>query len=268
MAFFTPFAYREQRVKEVIPPAWDPSQFTDIQYWWRADSGVTTATGGVSIWEDQINSFQLQADTSAIRPSQTTNANLNNQDVISFNGSTDLLRTHTTPASLSNSDFTALAVYSFASSTPGNGIVFGTSYLITSAAGRWWLDGLNGNQRLVSEGLAGSATNTTNIESPITTGAHALKARYDASAGDFFYALDTLNESTQGTAGNTNQDWPTNSVICAGAAVRSTADNSVFASRYIAVDVAEIVYVYGTPTTDEMNNWKTYVNDRYGTVIS
>lgn len=267
MAFFAPFAFREQRVVTPPAPAWDPSDFTDIQYWWRADSGVTTATGGVSSWLDQINSFDLQQSNSSNRPSSTTNSNLNNQDVISFNGSSDYLWTTSTPASLSNSDFTALAVYSFSSTSPGNGIVYGTPYILSAQDGRWWLDGLNGNQRLVSEGLGNAGLITTNVESPITTGAHSFKARYDASAGDMFYALDTLTESTQGTTGNTNQDWPTNSTIAAGAAVSSTA-GAIFLSRYIEVDIAEIVYVYGTPTTTEMNNWKTYVNNRYGTIIS
>lgn len=263
---FTPFAYREQRV--VTPSGlWDPSQFTNVQYWWRADTNVTTGTGGVTTWTDQINSYDLQQATEANRPSVTTNANLNNQDVISFNGTSDFLFTTTTPASLNNSDFTALAVYSFASSTPGPGIVYGTAYLLGAGAGRWWLDGLNNTQRLFSERLASSTTNATVVESPITTGGHTFKARYDSSAGDFFYALDTLSETAQGTTGLTNQNWPATSTICAGASVSSTA-GGIFSGRYIEVDVAEIVYVYGTPSTDEMNNWKDYVNTRYGTIIS
>ena len=45
-------------------------------------------------------------------------------------------------------------------------------------------------------------------------------------------------------------------------------DGSVFGGRYVGMDMAEQVMVYGTPTTDEMNEWKTYVNNRYGTIIS
>jgi len=266
MGIFAPFSYLEQRAAFVpAPPPWDPSQFDNIQYWWRADTNVTTATGGVSNWTDQINSFSIQQGTSGNRPSLTTESTLNNQDVIAFNGSSDFLFSTSTPAALSNRDFTSLCVYSFASSTPGNGIVWGVPYLLGAGNGRWWLDGLNGNQRIFDEGLSG--TGGTNIESPATSGAHTLKVRYDASAGDVFYALDTLTETTKGTSGNTNQSWPASSTVAAGASVQSTS-GGVFLSRYITVDIAEIVFIYGTPSSDEMDEWETYVNDRYGTIIT
>ena len=266
MPIFAPFSYLANPIAAPTP-AWDPSDFTNVQYWWRADSGVTTGTGGVSNWVDQINSFDLKQTVSGDRPSETTNANLNSKEVISFNGSTDFLTTEATPASRTG-DFMILMVYSFSSTTPGNGLIGGTSQFAGGGAGRIWLDGLNGNQRLFSQGLGATGNLATTVESGITTGAHAFFTKYDASAGDLFYALDTLTESTSGTAGNTNQGWLTNSTVAVGAAVTSATNNSIFLNRHCQVDIAELVYVYDSPTSTEMDEWETYVNTRYGTIIS
>ena len=53
MPIFAPFSFTRPISKPVIP--WSPADFTSVQYWWRADLGVTTGTGGVSNWVDQIN---------------------------------------------------------------------------------------------------------------------------------------------------------------------------------------------------------------------
>ena len=263
MPIFAPFSYLANPIVE----PWDPSDFTNVQYWWRADLGVTTTGTGVSAWEDQINAFTMVQNTDANRPTNTTSSDLNNQSVLRTNGTSDYLFTSTTPASRTG-DFTTLMVYDLASTTPGAGVVFGVQRVAGgSVDGRTWLDGLNGNQRSLSEGFGSTAVVGTNVESPATAGAHAFKYRYDSSAGDDFYALDTLTETTKGTAGNTGQDWFTSSTIGIGALLNSTA-GTVFGGRYISMDFAEAVMVYGTPTTDEMNEWKTYVNNRYGTIIS
>ena len=266
MPIFAPFSYLANPIVPPAPP-WAPSDFTNVQYWWRADLGVTTTGTGVSAWEDQINAFTMIQNTDANRPTNTTSSDLNNQSVLRTNGTSDYLFTSTTPASRTG-DFTILIVYDLASTTPGAGVVFGVQRVAGgSVDGRVWLDGLNGNQRNLSEGFGSTAVVGTNVESPITTGAHAFKYRYDSSAGDDFYALDTLTETTKGTAGNTGQNWFTSSTIGIGALLNSTA-GTVFGGRYISMDFAEAVMVYGTPSTDEMNDWKTYVNNRYGTIIT
>jgi len=264
MPIFAPFGFLKQPPAPPVPPAWSPSDFTNVQYWWTADAGVTEAGTGVSVWTDQINSFQLEQGTDANRPTLTTSADLNNQNTIRMNGTSDFLYSTTTPASRTG-DFTILAVYDLASSTPGAGIVVGTSYIIGGADGRIWLDALSGNQRIFDEGFSNLPGVGTNIESPATAGAHAVKLRYSGTS--VYYALDTLSESTKGTGGNSNQNWAASSTICTGAAVSSTA-GAVFLSRYISMDISEIVYVYGTPTTDEMNEWASYVNNKYGTIIT
>ena len=58
MPIFAPFSYL---ANPIVPPApaWDPSDFTNVQYWWRADLGITTSGTGVSQWRDQINNFDM-----------------------------------------------------------------------------------------------------------------------------------------------------------------------------------------------------------------
>jgi hypothetical protein len=249
---------------------WSPANLTNVQYWWRADLGVTEAGTGVSVWEDQINGFQMQQSDDANRPSLTTNSNLNNQSVIRCNGTTDFLYTLTTPADRTSGDFTYFAVYRILSSTSNNGVVFGVVQLDGTPTGRIWTDTFSNNQRFFTTGLA-SATNTNltaNFETPMTVSNTAFKARYDQAIGGAYYAYNTLSETTLGTSGVTGYTtWANNATVAIGAGVIGTG-GGVFDSRYINVDVAEAVMIYGTPSTDEMNLWASYVNNRYGTIIT
>jgi hypothetical protein len=72
MPIFAPFSFTKPIPKPIIP--WTPASFTDVQYWWRADLGVTTGIGGVSNWVDQINSFDLKQTNSSNRPTESTDA--------------------------------------------------------------------------------------------------------------------------------------------------------------------------------------------------
>ena len=247
--------------------SWSPSDFTDVQYWWTADEGVTDdGSGNVETWTDQINSYDLQQVTTANMPSITTQANLNGQNVVSFNGTSDYLFNATAPASLSNSDITMLAVWYIGSATPGSGPIFG--YMtFTGATGRSWIDGLNNNLRIWDgwPNIAGGGR----VTQAASAGAYAHKYRYDASAGDSFYSLNTNTETAGYTSSGTNIDYTGVGLYAMGAACSDRSNpNTIFNSRYIAVDIAEAVVIHNTPTTQEMDDWKAYVNNKYGTIIS
>jgi len=268
MPIFAPFSFTRPIPKPVIP--WSPADFTNVQYWWRADLGVTTGTGGVSNWVDQINSFDMKQTSSGNRPAQSTNATyLNSKEVISFNGTSDFLTTQATPASRGTSAFRVLMVYSYSSTSPGPGVVAGTMMVVSgpSNSGRFWLDGLNNKQRIFSDGLATSGNLGTYFQDPIVVGAQAFFVKYEP-AGNVFYGLNTLTETSQGLTGLSNNDWPAGSTVGAGALVTSSTNNAIFLSRYLNYDLAEVVYVYDGVTSDEMLEWKNYVNTRYGTIIS
>ena len=263
MPIFAPFGYIKNPDIEPTPP-WAPSDFTNVQYWWRADLGVTTTGTDVTNWVDQINGLDITQTNAANRPTLTTSANLNGQATINFNGTTDWLSSKTTPAAVNNTDVTTLSIYRIPNTPPGAGIIFGYSGIF-AAAGRMFIDGVSGNLRLYSQWAASKASV---LQSPMTSGNKSFYWNYDSSAGNEDYAYNTLtttNLVTGGLTGRTNNQALT---VAVGATINSVNNQTVFSGRYIEVVSAENVVIYGTPTTQELNDWKSYVNTRYGTIIS
>lgn len=263
MPIFAPFGFMEQ--KDEVVPAWTPASFTNAQYWWRADLGVTTTGTGVSAWVDQINSFTMIQGTDANRPSETTSSTLNNAEVISFNGTSDFIYTTTTPAAFTGSDLTILSVLNLIDKKTG-GVTTGVSYVGNGT--RFWIDTLNNSWRVIGENFYSPTASAYTLESGPTYGAKAIKLRYDASAGNAFQAKNTLTETSMGTNGDVNTTWQAGGTVAMGALVVSTSNPNVFGGRYVQVEVAEQVFVHNTPSAAEMNEWKSYVNNRYGTIIS
>ena len=250
-------------------PDFTPDQFTDVQYWWTADAGVTTSTGGVSVWTDQINSFTLEQSTDGSRPSYGVSSNMKNRYTVSFNGTSDFLYGPSLPANLNGSDLTMLVAYYLPNATPGDGVVFGHQY-VGSNQGRIWFDGFSGTIRFAD--AFGSNTsggnNVDTIQDPIVPGKKFSKMRYDSSNGSVYFAQDTLTETTTRASGYAGQEWSSIAVLQMGAMLDSLADPSPSLGRYIEMEVAEVVIIYGTPTSDEMDGWKAYVNYYYGPTIS
>ena len=241
---------------------WTPASFTDVQYWWTADAGVTESGGVVSAWTDQINSFQY--DVFVNSPTITTNANLNGQNVISVNSAATNQHFYASNAIASNGggDWTVLQVMDITGA--GNSGAFTAYGEVGTSSGRFQNDTFGGNYRHFNQGFGGTYT----VESPLTTGAKAWKTRYDTSAGENYYAVNTLTETLGQSGGIVGQDWAPNAVLVIGTLLNSRSNPTVFSGRWVPVDVAEQVWIYGTPTAAEMTEWKTYVNNKYGTIIS
>jgi hypothetical protein len=246
-------------VGEAVVP-WTPASFTNAQYWWTADAGVTESGGSVTAWTDQINGYQL---VNGGTPTLTTEAGLNNQNAIDFNGSTDFLYATTTPASRTG-DFTILGVY-YIDDISVNDSIFGIS--LSPNGSILILRSVLGNTAVYSNEFGTPLGSTIpTLSSPGTLGAHAGKLRYDAT-GKVFGALDSLTEVAGGTTGNTNHDFDAGSTFSTGAWVNGTA-GTIYAGRYYNGRVAELVMIYDTPTAGEMTEWQTYVNNKYGTIIT
>ena len=256
---FIPFSFQGTKVSSSFTPA----DFTGVQYWWTADAGITESGGAVSVWRDQINNFDMVQATGANQPALTTSATLNGENVISFNGTTDYLYTTSAPASWTT-DLTILSVVNLIDTKTG-GTFMGA--VVIASGTRLWLDTVGGNIRSYNQSLPIVGGAASNFESPATTGAKALKIRYDGTAGDGFYAIDTLTETSYGTGGDTGTTTMSiNSTIAIGATLNNNG-GTVFGSRYVEVEAAEQVWINGTPSLTEMNSWKTYVNNKYGTII-
>lgn len=246
------------------PVAWTPADFTDVKYWWTADAGVTESGGNVTAWVDQIAGFSL---TGINNPQLTTSATLNGENVIATNGTSNYLYSPLSPSSqAAGADLTLLSVINLGSTNSG-GVFMGA--VLIDTGNRLWVDTIDGYIRLFNEDYPSSGGGTAfTLETPLTTGARATKIRYDSSAGDGFYAFNTLTETSYATGGATGTNtWPTNISISMGATVNNTG-GTVFGGRYSQVEIAEQVWIENTPTSGEMNNWKTYVNNKYGTIIA
>ena len=252
---------------DIPVPSWSPADFTNVQYWWTADAGITESGGNLTSWEDQINGFIVSGSNN---PQYTTSATLNGQNVVQTNGTNNFVSSHAAPANgISGNDITFLSVINLVDVKSGGAI--GGAVLFASG-NRFWYDTLSGNIRVFDNGMPGGGGQTLEA-SPVATGAKFIKARYDSSAGALYGAIDTLTETSLFTGGTTGTyQWSTANggpVVAMGASAQSVLDpTTIFGGRYVQMEVAEHVWIYDEPSSAEMNEWKTYVNNKYGTIIS
>lgn len=267
-------------------PTWTPENFTGIQHWWRADTGVTEDTGKVTIWEDQINSHQLIQNfttnpsytVTERRPSKSTSSNLNSQDTILFETTAnatyttvgDYLYGSTAPtANTAGDDIHLLFVMDFISAPATNpgAPFFGTAIGI-NVTSRIWVDNFSsGDDYRILNQLGGGGLQTNDTGTPVGTGAQAFWMYYDASAGTTRYALNSVGSTTEATTGSgTDGVIGTDARWSIGALLGNTSGGANL--RFNDFHMAEAIVIYGTPTSNDLDSWKEYVNNRYGTIIS
>ena len=67
-----------------VPAAFVPTDLPNLYGWWRADSGITVATG-VSVWQDSVNARQLVQATTTKQPAfNAAVASMNNEPGVDF----------------------------------------------------------------------------------------------------------------------------------------------------------------------------------------
>lgn len=261
-----PFRVGTQLISS-LKVGWSPSYLTNAKYWWTADEGITVSGGVITAWEDQINGFTMTPATGPTNPEPTltTNSDLNNQKVVRFNGTSNLLRTDTPPADIApDGVVTQLVVYKLNDTSTGAIFVNGGGYDSGGSLGRWFW-GVDSSNLSINTSF-GTPTDFP-VEAPARLTPSAMKVRLDFSTGgEVYYAKDTLTETlgASGIGGFTT--WSSLSRVTAGATLNTAADSAYLAS-YTNVDIAESVVIYGTPTSLEMEKWKAYVNGKYGTII-
>jgi hypothetical protein len=79
-----------------------------------------------------------------------------------------------------------------------------------------------------------------------------------------------MTETTVGTTGVTGGEWITGTygVIPAIGANVENINTPGTPRNFGNIHVAEWVVIYGTPSTEEKEQFKAYVNSKYGTIIS
>lgn len=243
-------------------PGWTPASLANAIYWWRADQNITTDVNGVTIWTDILGrasssrSYQKPLG-STNQPSVATSSNLNNQAVIRFD-STKALQVRNNPEEpIINpgtiyQDVTMLQVTDLISTDGG---IVGGVYTATTANGRWWVDTANGD--LNKEPTTSEGARFT-LESPVTLGPKTIIVKhypgiFGQSVGTFSYGLN----STHLTIGSTGGIYQS----------AFTADAYMTFGTNVEQDVAEQLWIYGEVTYDDLQQWRYYVNQRYGNIV-
>lgn len=213
---------------------YSPSQLAGIQRWYRADLGVTLATG-VSQWNDQIGSAHLVQATGADQPTyNASDASYNNRPTIQSTATTQNLVaagvTTTQPFTLwivGQSNSSAQVLLSFAAGAP---------YIVNSS----------GNGAM----FAGSVLNS----SISITSKRAILATFNG-ASSFIGVDNWLTGGTSGAAGASNG-------TDLGAFSQT---DGLFGSRG---KLAEIIVQTGTPTASEKTAMAAYFLARYGITVT
>ncbi len=222
---------------------------TNLQRWYQANAGVTTATG-VSQWTDQSGSgVALSQATAGNQPVYNTGSNLMNfNPSITFDGSNDNLRNATGAGFITGSGgYTVYYVASNSGPTISNYTVG-----IGAAAS---LNGFN-------SGSAATATSKTSGGTTFVTQANAWAnaipnlTRTGFTGGTQPYYLST-NGGAESVTANFAPNVAANAPLTVGAGPVGTANNWLG-------DIAEMIIYTGKHTNTDYDKIESYLSIKYG----
>jgi hypothetical protein len=275
------------------PFLWTPADFTNVDAWWKADSGVTMSTvdsSRVQRWTDTINgyevtqSFNTNPQFTAVERSATTASawtNLNNQPIVRFGMTTNANFTNAPQYMYTTGSFPALSSESFTQIiicdyiTRGNAGDTFTAPIIgmtdQSSAKRFFFDRQNSDGDVRNNTGLGAATLQsvdTNINLPNDTVA-VMWSQYQASSADTYFALNSTTGSLTYNGTVTNDTWAATTLFAINGFMAGTSNvGSIIFTRAQDMAVAEVILIYGEPSAGEWAQFKTYVSNRYGLTIS
>jgi len=234
--------------------AWTPSQIA--KYWWTADAGITESGGDVSAWVDQVGGLSIDQPTAGIQPTLTTSANLNNQNVLNFDGN-DWLKRNPISFASDGYAFTNIVI-AYNNNGSAQGALVNQSYLGATSGRFGWLKNSNNfttvNQAFLSvSGLV--------IESPATTGVKVAAFEYDA-AGNVRTWLNDFNTPTSYSGGGTNVNLVQFTSLIFGGYNDTTTGVTNQVAKWNG-DIAEVIWVPSTLSASDITNLQTYINTKY-----
>jgi hypothetical protein len=291
MSLFIPFGFYKQPFV-AGGEGWTPADFSNIEAWWIADSGVVMSTvdsSKVQRWEDQINgyevtqSFDSNVNLNAEDRSPTTSsawADLNNQPIIRFGMTTNASFTNAPQYMYTTGSFTPLSSQSYTQiiiceyigrnasqsfSSPLIGMSDNTSVK------RFWFDRQlsDGDMRVVT-GLGAPSLQTVDTNKIITLGSErVLWSQYQAATGDTYYGNNTTTGSLAYNGATTNDTWAATTLFSInGNLIGTTNIGSLQFLRANDMAVAEVILIYGQPSASEWVEFKNYVFTKYNISIS
>ena len=232
MPTWSPFGWRASKKRGVAPI--DPATLTNLRGWWKADTGITIATG-VSQWDDQSgNGNNLLQAVGASQPTVTAAA-INGLPCITFNGSS-----HNMTAA-------------FALTQPVT--IFMVARQVTWTTTRNFHDGITAADSM----LLSQLTTTPNLRifaGTSLTGANTLALNTFGMITEIFNGASSEIRITDSTpiSGNAGAAAP------GGITLGSRQTSTAFAN----IGVAELIVMNAVATAAERAGVRAYIAQRFG----
>lgn len=222
---------------------------TNLLAWYRADLGVTLNGSTVSAWADQSGTGDSNKNatqgTAANQPTFTaSDANFNNRPVLTFDGTTDYLKTAVWSASASQPN----TIYSVARRTASTGSVFMYDGYDSANRNAIFSNATTGNITL----FGGSSLNTS---VSILNTTRICAAVYNGVANSAIY-IDSFTTSSATGNGGTNG--------LTGLTIGASNGNISFWQG----PIAEIAVFSGSHNQATRQSVMEYLATRYGKVLS
>ena len=250
-------------------PTWTPADMNGIQYWWRADLGVTLSGGTVTAWEDQIAGKTLiQEGGSATAPDYVaSDTTMNNQAAIEFGngGATfDSLTDNANRIFPSGTDFPFMwAVFSTTNNGVGGYQVPLADKGSDGAAGQEFIVEFNhpSAANVISTysyylDAAGQSTQLSTAARPDTGWIAIGVDNNDANAPGYLWVNSA--KQTQWTVGSYEWGVPRGG-IAISVGNYGPSGNLPYIGR-----ILEVGFGLEEIDTDSMTNMNAYLNSRYG----
>jgi len=253
---FTPFAFVKQTS---VAAAWTPASLTGIQYWWNTGYGINQTGSALASWTDQISGSVLTTNAGTAMVYTAADANVNNQPSVYQNG---------TYATVSNGGITNLSI----AGTDDYSIIFiGKPEALGSAVYAIWggetstsaaaselapytssPDGANvpGFYRFLYPAFAGVRTNTATTAG-INVVFHAICYKNSTATITQYYNSTTANTTTTGAGSNIDR-------VPFRFEIGGYTNSLQFKGR-----IMEAIITKSVPTTQELTDLNTYVQNKY-----
>jgi hypothetical protein len=235
-------------------PSFTPADIA--KYWWTADAGVTESGGAVSSWQDQVGGLDITQSSATLKPVTGSQAALNNQNIIRFDGSNDYLQRSPISFLSDGYSFSLITVHYY--NAAAGSVVAQSRFGID--AGRLSFLVNSGDEQILNQGFSGTTLITVN--NPASTGSKVEAFEYDA-AGSVRVWYNDLSTPTTYSGGNANQDLIQTTSLIFGA-YNGESSGSVADGFKLNGDIAEVIWVPRTLTAEDLTNLQTYINTKYG----
>lgn len=247
------------------PPAgWTPASLSNIVFWWNTGAGVTESGGGITAWEDQINGAVLTTQSGTPMTYTASDAQFNNEPSIYQDG---------TKATLFNSDL----ISSYSWPTPIT--KYAAIYVVKPDTGMsgWGIIGGNTSTGGTTTEMVAAVSNPTTADAwggytypgfvnvmdtglPTKNGLSFMLIQYNNSGNG---SIDIKINGTTRFGGSSDLGGFSYDLNPFQFEIGGYT-NGLQMKGYIL----EAIVVEDNPTDTEINQLYTYIENKYGTIVT